>query len=502
MKRNGTWTRRELLAAGGGFGSGAMLGARGALGAGAAFGAQGRGVRPPNIVVILIDDYGWRDLGCYGSTFYETPNLDKFARESVRFTNGYAACPVCSPTRASVLTGQYPVRSGVTDWIAGRKQWPAAKALCPRTKTELALEHTTLAEALQPAGYVSASVGKWHLGGEGFSPREQGFALNAGGTAGGSPRSWWPPYQLETLTDPAPEKDEYLAHYLTRRAVAFMEQNKEKPFFLYLPHFSVHIPLGAPPALVEKYKRKVAAGESAGAAQGDATYGAMVEAMDDAVGLLLRKIDELGLAENTLVFFLADNGGLRYEGASKKHVTDNAPLRAGKGHLYEGGIRVPFMVRWKGKVRPGVSDVAVCSTDVFPTALAAAGVKAGSEIDGVDLLPHLTKRGAVKREALYWHYPHYSNQGGVPGGVVRQGDWKLIEFYEDGRLELYNLKDDIGERRNLARLEAGRARAMRLKLSMWREERKAIMPVANPGYDAGKADQGLTGAEMPTPPVP
>ncbi len=479
MKMYGTWTRRELLAAGG---------------AGAAFGAQGRGERLPNIVVILIDDYGWRDLGCYGSTFYETPNLDRFAKEAVRFTNGYAACPVCSPTRASVLTGQYPVRSGVTDWIAGRKQWPASKALCPRTKTELPLEFTTLAEALREKGYVSASIGKWHLGGEGFSPLEQGFALNAGGTAGGSPRSWWPPYNIPTLTDPEPEKDEYLAHYLTRRAMTFIEQNKERPFFLYLPHFSVHIPLGAPEKLVEKYKKKV----EDGATQGDPTYGAMVEAMDEAVGTLLRKLDELKLTENTLVFFLADNGGLRYEGASKKHVTNNAPLRAGKGHLYEGGIRVPYMVRWKGRAKPGVSDVPVCSVDIFPTALTAAGVKLPDDLDGVNLLPHLTNRTAVKREALYWHYPHYSNQGGVPGGAIREGDWKLIEFYEDNRLELFNLKNDLSEKTNLAQREAGRAKAMQAKLAQWRTARKAIMPSPNPGYDPAPADQGLTGVEKPT----
>jgi len=453
--------------------------------------------RPPNIVVILIDDYGWRDLGCYGSTFYETPNLDRFAAEGVRFTNGYAACPVCSPTRASVLTGQYPVRSGVTDWIAGRRQWPTAKALCPRTKTELALEHTTLAEALKASGYISASIGKWHLGGEGSSPLEQGFALNAGGTAAGSPRAWWPPYNITTLTDPEPEKNEYLAQYLTRRAEAFIERNKDRPFFLYLPHFSVHIPLGAPDALVEKYKRKVAAG----ATQGDPVYGAMVEAMDDAVGRLMRKLDSLGLVENTLVFFLADNGGLRYEGASKRHVTDNAPLRAGKGHLYEGGIRVPYMVRWKGNIAPAVSDAPVCSTDIFPTALAATGVAAPPDLDGVNLLPLLTKRQAPKRDALYWHYPHYSNQGGVPGGVIREGDWKLIEFYEDNRIELYNLKRDPSERTNLARREASRARSLQSKLARWRSVRAAIMPTPNPNYDPAKADQGLTGAEPATPPA-
>jgi arylsulfatase A-like enzyme len=226
----------------------------------------------------------------------------------------------------------------------------------------------------------------------------------------------------------------------------------------------------------------------------------MVEAMDDAVGRLLRKLDDLNLAENTLVFFLSDNGGLRYEGGRKDYVTDNAPLRAGKGHLYEGGIRVPFIVRWKGRIKPGVSDVPVCSNDIFPTALAAAGVSRQYGVDGVNLLPMLRGGSVPARDALYWHYPHYSNQGGVPGGVIREGDWKLIEFYEDGRLELYNLKDDLGETTNLSRREGGRAKAMQAKLAKWREETHAIMPVPNPDYDPAKADQGLTGAERPTPP--
>ncbi|MCC7237638.1 MAG: sulfatase [Bryobacterales bacterium] len=453
--------------------------------------------RPPNIVLVLIDDYGWRDLGCYGSSYYETPNLDRFARESVRFTNGYAACPVCSPTRASVLTGQYPVRSGVTDWIAGRKQWPAARALCPRTRTELPLDHVTLAEALKPAGYASASIGKWHLGGEGFSPVEQGFDRNIGGTSAGSPRSWWPPYNIAGLTHPPPQENEYLADYLTRRAETFIEENKDRPFFLYLPHYSVHIPLGAPESLVEKYRHKA----TGGSAQGDPVYGAMVEAMDAAFGRLMNKLDALGLAENTLVFFLADNGGLRYEGSSKKYVTNNAPLRAGKGHLYEGGIRVPFMIRWKGRIAPAVRDVPVCSTDLFPTSLAAAGVKIPAHLDGADLLPLLTRGRAPQRDAIYWHYPHYSNQGGVPGGAIRSGPWKLIEFYEDNRLELYNIEADPGERTNLARREAKRAAALRARLNRWRRETRAIMPTPNPNYDPAKADQGLTGAESATPPA-
>jgi arylsulfatase A-like enzyme len=441
--------------------------------------------RQPNIIVILIDDYGARDLGCYGSSYYETPNIDRLAGEGVRFTNGYAACPVCSPTRASIMTGKYPARLHLTDWIPGRRQWPASKLLRLEFEQQLPLAEITLAEALRPAGYVSASIGKWHLGDTGFLPTEQGFSINVAGTRGGSPRTYFAPFNIPGTEDAEP--GEYLSEYLTRRAEGFMEANRDKPFFLYLPHFSVHLPLGGPKELIPKYQAKANP-------QGHAEYGAMVEAMDKSVGRLMKKLDDLKLAGDTLVFFLADNGGLRYEGSRKDLITSNAPLRAGKGHLYEGGIRVPFLMRWPGRLKPGtVDDAPVISNDIYATSLAAAGVK-GAATDGLDLL--LPRR----REALYWHYPHYSNQGGVPGGAVRAGKWKLIEFYEDSRLELYDLAADPGEKTNLAHRQPAVARKLRGMLDSWRKSAGAHMPQPNPAYDPAKADQGLTGAEQPTPP--
>jgi arylsulfatase A-like enzyme len=438
--------------------------------------------RRPNIVVILIDDYGARDSGCYGSTYYETPNIDRLASQGVRFTNGYAACPVCSPTRASIMTGKYPARLHLTDWIAGRRQWPASKLLRLEFEQQLPLEETTLAEALRGAGYATASFGKWHLGGKGFLPTDQGFDLNVTGAS----RRYYAPFEIPGTEDARP--GEYLPGYLTRKAESFMEANRDKPFFVYLPHPSVHLPLGGPKELIPKYQAKRNP-------QGNAEYAAMVEAMDAGVGSLLKKIDDLRLAGDTLVIFLADNGGLRYEGSSRELITSNAPLRAGKGHLYEGGIRVPFIVRWPGRVKPAsVDETPVISNDVYATALAAAGVNSGPT-DGVDLLAR------PRREALYWHYPHYSNQGGTPGGAVRSGKWKLIEFYEDSRLELYDLTADTGERVNLVQREPGTARKLHGMLDAWRRSVGAHMPKPNPAYDPAKADQGLTGAEQPTPPA-
>ena len=452
-----------------------------------------------NFVFILIDDLGWRDLGCQGSTFYETPNIDRMAAQGMRFTDAYAACPVCSPSRAAVMTGRYPARLHLTDWIPGRKQWPTARLLTPQFNQQLPLAEVTLAEALKGVGYATASIGKWHLGGTGFYPEQQGFDLNVGGTERGSPASYFGPFDLPNLTGGSPE--EYLTDRLNQEAMKFIEANRSRPFFLYLPHFAVHIPLQARKQLIAHYQAKARPEEP----QRDPVYAAMIHSVDEAVGLLMRKLDELGIAGRTVVFFTSDNGGLIYEGASKAPVTSNVPLRAGKGHVYEGGIRVPLIVHAPGIVKPGAVTVApAASQDFFPTILELAGVKppAGHVIDGRSLVPALRASGAVRREALYWHYPHYSNQGGVPAGAVRQGDFKLIEFYEDGRLELYNLQDDIGERRNLVRRLPKKAAELHGLLKRWRASVKAVMPSPNPGYDAAKADQGLTGAEPATEPQP
>jgi arylsulfatase A len=452
----------------------------------------------PNILFLLVDDLGWRDFGCYGNTVYQTPNLDKLAAQGVRFTNAYAACPVCSPTRASILTGKYPARLHLTDWIAGRPQWPQAKLITPPFEQQLPLRETTIAEALKPWGYRSASIGKWHLGGDGFLPTDQGFDLNVAGTFRGSPASYFGPFDLPNLKGGT--KDDFLTEKLCDAAGKFMGDCAGKdPFFLYLPEFAVHLPLQAPQAAVEKYRRRYN-----GKPFPSPVYAAMVESVDQTLGRLRAKLDELRIADNTAIFVFSDNGGLRYEGKSPNPVTDNSPLRAGKGHLYEGGIREPLLVYWPGVTKPGrVSDVPVCSTDFFPTIVEmASGRRAtGAGIDGLSLQPLIRGAGTPKRDAIYWHYPHYSNQGGPPAGAIRDGDWKLIEFFEDGRLELFNLKDDIGEQRNLVLREPKIAARLSSKLKAWRASVNASMPAANPNYDPALADQHLTGAEPPTPPL-
>lgn len=472
-------TRRELL---------------GAF-AGGTFATAARAKRP-NIIFLLLDDLGWRDFGCYGSTYYETPNLDRLAAGGVRFTNAYAACPVCSPTRASIMTGKYPARLHLTDWIPGRKQWPTAKLLTPDFEQQLPLAENTIAELLKPIGYRTASIGKWHLGGEGFRPENQGFDLNVAGTHRGSPASYFGPFDLPNLKGGT--KDDYLTEKLTEAAERFIEESARRgPFFLYLPEFTVHVPLQAREAMVEKYRRKYGDKDFP-----NPVYAAMVESFDMAVGRIRRKLDELGIADNTILFVTSDNGGLRYEGKAARPVTDNSPLRAGKGHLYEGGIREPLLVHWPGVTQAGrVSDVPVCSIDYLPTIVQMAGGRPPAGVDGVSIAPLLRGGSAPKREALYWHYPHYSNQGGVPGGAVRAGDWKLIEFYEDGRLELFNLREDIGERRNLVLKEPKKAAELHALLKKWRKSVDAAMPSPNPNYDPAKADQGLTGAEPRTEPV-
>jgi arylsulfatase A-like enzyme len=445
--------------------------------------AEAADAAKPNVVFILMDDLGWADLGCYGSTFHETPNLDKLAARGVRFTNGYAACPVCSPTRASILTGKYPARLHLTDFLPGRSDRPSQKLLRPTILDHLPLEENNLARALKPAGYVSACIGKWHLGGPDYSPEKQGFALNVGGSKGGSPPGGYFKFKAPNLT--AKDDQEYLTDRLTNEAIAFLRQNKDKPFFLYLAHYAVHIPLQAKKDLVAKYQAKPKPKQG----QDNPIYAAMVESMDESVGHVLKTLEELKIADRTMVVFTSDNGGLSVKEGPNTPATSNAPLRAGKGYLYEGGVREPLIVVWPGVVKPGrVCDVPVCSIDFYPTLLEIAGVKParGQVIDGVSLMPLLRGNGELKREALYWHYPHYSNQGGKPGGSVRQGAYKLIEFYEDGRRELYNLKDDPGEKTDLAAKEPAETARLHKMLTVWRKAVDAQMPTKNPHYDPSK----------------
>jgi arylsulfatase A len=439
--------------------------------------------RPPNIVHILIDDMGWTDLGCMGSDLYETPNIDRLASQGLRFDNAYSACTVCSPTRAATMTGKYPARLHVTDWIHGHNR-PKAKLKIPDWTQYLPDDAVTLAEALKPAGYTSACIGKWHLGdGPEHEPTRQGFDVNAAGYGAGSPPSYFSPYKMPTLEDGPP--GEYLTDRLTDEACRFIAANRDRPFFLYMPHYTVHTPLQAKPALIEKYQKKI----KAGMRHTNAKYAAMIESLDEGVGRVLSTIDAQGIAGRTIVLFTSDNGGLMQPGFS----TVNVPLRAGKGSAYEGGVRVPLIVRWPGVTSPGsVCHEPVMSIDYFPTYLEIAGVSRrgiAEEIDGRSLVALLSNPGArLDREAIYWHYPHYHPGGATPYGAVRSRDWKLIEFYEDDHIELYNLADDIGETRDLVKSRPEMADALRRKLHAWRQGVGAQMPTPNPDYDPAQAD--------------
>jgi arylsulfatase A-like enzyme len=435
----------------------------------------------PNVIVILADDLGGKDLGCYGSTYHRTPHLDRLAAGGMRFTDAYAACPVCSPSRAALLTGKYPARLNLTDWLPGRPDRPDQRLLRPALRQELPLEETTLAEALKAAGYATAHIGKWHLGGKGCGPCEQGFDVNIGGTASGSTRSFFAPYggmggpRMPGLAD-APE-GEYLTERLTAEALRLIDANRDRPFFLYLAHYAVHIPLQARSEIVAKYK-----GGGPPGTQNNPVYAAMLESLDDGVGAILKKLDNLKLSEKTIVVFTSDNGGLAVREGPNTPATSNAPLRKAKGYLYEGGIRVPLLIRWPGVTQAGaVSAVPVCGIDLFPTVLDLCGLQSNAAVDGISLTP-LLHGGTLAREALFWHYPHYSNQGGKPGGAVRAGDLKLVEFFEDGRRELYDLKNDVGESPNLAEEKPERVRELAAKLDAWRRAVGARGMKPNPAY--------------------
>lgn len=452
----------------------------------------------PNIVFFLVDDLGWKDIGAFGSTFYETPNVDALTRKGTQFTSAYAACPVCSPTRASIMSGKYPARLNTTDWFGApqpttvEKHWTKNKPLLPAEYLEnLPLEETTLAEAFKSNGYGTFFAGKWHLGETPeFWPEYQGFDVNKGGWSVGSPRGgYFAPYDNPRLTS-GPE-GEHLPDRLARETSAYIAANKDKPFLAYLSFYSVHTPLQAPKALIEKYeaKKKKLGLEDQWGKEGDnkvrltqclPVYAAMVESMDRAVGTVLNALKEHNLDQKTIVVFMSDNGGLA---TAEGHPTSNLPLRAGKGWLYEGGIREPMVIYWPGVSKAGsVSDRPVTSTDFYPTLLEMAGLPAQPQqhVDGVSMVP-LLKGKSMKRGPIFWHYPHYGNQGGTPGSAVRDGDWKLIEWFEEGRgLELYNLKNDIGEKQNLAAKYSERAKILHEMLKKWRKEVDAQMPSKNP----------------------
>ncbi|MFO0878330.1 MAG: sulfatase-like hydrolase/transferase [Gemmataceae bacterium] len=434
-----------------------------------------------NVVVILADDLGWADLGCQGSKFFRTPALDRLATSGIRFTDGYASCPVCSPTRAALLTGKVPSRVGITDWLPGRPDSPQHPLLRPPLKQQLALEETTLAELFKSAGYATAHIGKWHLGGDGFGPTQQGFDLNIAGDATGTPRSYFAPFRNKGGVMPGLEKaepNEYLTDRLTTEAVRFIEAQREKPFFLYLAHNAVHTPLRAKPDLLKKYPGKLTLGQ-----QSNPIYAAMLESLDEGVGKVVSTLERLGLRERTLVIFTSDNGGLATREGPDTPATINSPLREGKGWLYEGGIRVPFLISWPGVVKPGtVSSVPVITHDLFPTLVEACGLTSHGPLDGVSLVPLLRGKAAPAREALYWHYPHYANQGSRPSGAIRTGRYKMIEFYGEQRRELFDLQASVGEGRNLAQEKPLVVKELAERLARWRKEVGAVMPTPNPDY--------------------
>ncbi len=424
---------------------------------------RGRYERPPNIVVVLVDDLGWADLSCYGSAFHESPCLDRLASEGMRFTNAYAAAPICSATRASILTGRHPARLNLTDFIPGHTR-PWARLAPPCMHQRLPDDVPTLSRALQRRGYANVYLGKWHLGGQAPNKEIHGFDdFHAGGRN---------------------QFDKY-ASALTDKAIAFIDAHASKPFFVMLSHYNVHIPLEAQPSRVARYAAKAVPG----AGQSNPVYAAMIEQLDETVGRLVGHLDASGLSENTLVVFVSDNGGqVRWYLGNGPTTTSNAPLRGEKGTLYEGGVRIPMIVRWPGSISAGTEcDVPVVTTDLMPTCLDAARMGAPRDIDGLSLLPMLKGGAAPKREAIHFHYPHYHHDS--PCGAMREGRYKLLERFEDEEVELYDLEADIGESRNLAGSKPQLADEMRARLAAWRESVGARLPEPNPAFDPARAAQ-------------
>jgi arylsulfatase A len=496
--------------------------------------------RPPNIVIFLLDDLGWRDLGCYGSPFHETPHIDRLAEEGVRFTDAYAACHVCSPTRASLLTGKYPARLHLTDWLPGRKQFPFQPLLNASIEQALPAAELTIAEALREHGYATAHIGKWHLGEEPLGPLAQGFDLQVPlWNKGWPPKGYHAPFDLDGLAD---QPGQYLTDRLTDEAERFITDQRDRPFFLYLSHFAVHDPIEGRADLVAKYRAKrnqtlpaagpdfvlegnpddprpLIAAELAARSrrpewagyrvlpdrtvkikqhQDNVEFAAMVEAADQSLGRIQATLRELNLQDQTIIVFVSDNGGMSAANfgnpdrvvapgrLDRSFSTSNLPLRGAKGWLYEGGIRVPLIIRWPAQGRAGaVCSEPVITTDVYPTVLEMAGLPARAEqhVDGVSLVPILQSDTTLRREALYWHFPHYSNHGmQSPGGALRRGRHKLIEYFENGTVQLFDLLQDPGEQHNLAPTEPDRAAHMRAQLEQWRTLVGAASMSPNPDY--------------------
>ena len=449
----------------------------------------------PNIIFILMDDLGWNNVGFMGSTYYETPNIDSLAKKGMIFTNAYANGPNCAPSRACILTGQYSPRHGIYTVSSSERGKSELRKIIPiANKTILDTNAVTIAELLKPAGYVCASIGKWHMGDDpDYGPLAQGFDINiAGSHVGSPPNGYFAPYKLPYI-ERAP-KDEYLTDRLTKEAIQFIETNKDKPFFLYLSHYAVHTPLQAPEELVEKYKKKP---DPSGKI--NPIHAAMLESVDTGIGSIISKLKESELENKTVIFFFSDNGGVTW-------ITTMAPLRGGKGMLYEGGIRVPMFAYWPDKIKPGTQcDVPVIGIDFFPTFLELAGVSVPQDhvIDGISILPLLQGRQELVHEALFWHFPAYLEARGHqaegardqyfrtrPGAVVRMGNWKLIEYFEDGELELYDLQADLSEKNNVAQQYPKITKNLLEIMLQWRKLTGAPVPTKrNPDYNPENNDR-------------
>jgi arylsulfatase A len=454
------------------------------------------GAPQKNIVLLLADDLGWSDLGCYGNDLHETPNLDRLASQGIRFTDAYAASPVCSPTRAAILTGKHPARLHMTIWREAARERGRRQLLEPVCIDSLPLEHTTLAETLKEAGYFNAHIGKWHLGRAEAYPQPHGFHVNIGGTLWGAPQSFWHPYNGDAyfrdwryVPDLEPGKTgDYLTDRLTEKGIQVMEQQVRvgRPFFLNLWYHTVHTPIEGKPQLVDDYKKKIRPESK----WKNPHYAAMVHSLDENVGRILTKIKDLGISDNTLVVFTSDNGGFvnRCKLHKELQVANNSPLRSGKGSCYEGGIRVPLIVSGPGLAKGMESSTPVYSCDLLPTLLHAAGQKDKTPegLDGMDLTPLLKKPGAsLPRDTLYFHYPHYYPTTS-PVSAIRKGNWKLLEYFTDGHLELYNLKNDPGEKNNLVKTHSNTANELALKLHLWRKRVDALEPEPNPAWKPRK----------------
>jgi len=470
----------------------------------AAFAAENK--PKPNVVFILADDLGWRDTSLYGSTFCETPNVERLARRGMMFTQAYAANPLCSPTRASIQTGLWPARIGITAPVCHVKEEkfeetvrekapPNQKVIVCDSATRLKLEYYTLAEALKDAGYRTGHFGKWHLGHEPYDPLHQGFDVDVPHWPGPGPAgSYVAPWKFPAALNFAGQPGEHIEDRMASEAVKFIQENKDRPFYLNYWCFSVHAPWDAKKELIEKYRAKA----DPKSPQRNPLYGAMVQSMDDAVGRLLTTLDELGLADNTLIVFFSDNGGVHWAGSAAypdTPITSNAPLRGGKATIYEGGTREPCIVVWPGQVRPGSRSEAIIQTiDFYPTILDMAGLKPkeGQKFDGITIVPALTQSGPLDREAIFCYFPHAPAvpDHTSPAVYVRKGDWKLIRIFFDGpgfshRYELYNLKDDLGETTNLADKMPVRVKELDALIERFLRESGAVLPKPNPAYKSG-----------------